>query len=335
MIKYFKQKNPNFKNIKNLLKESILSNKMTNNSPLKLNFEFFLKKYLLLDDTKEVICVNNGTSALHAIMFYLYSKNKKIKFACSDFTFPSAFVNNFNTTSIDISLNTFDYFNNKNNKKYDAFIVTNLFGTKSQIDSWVNFGKKNNKIIIFDNASSPLSKHNEINICNFGNFSFGSFHHTKYLGFGEGGFIVVPKELKEEFNSIICFGFTGTSRDYNPYTSNFKVSDNTIAYIYDNILQYNLDRHIEIQKRYFNNIKNLLFNYSDDCIYGSIPVIFKKEINKDYFINKNIEVYKYYNPIKNKKNSKYIFSRIINFPINDQLSNNSVDYISEKILEII
>jgi len=102
-----------------------------------------------------------------------------------------------------------------------------------------------------------------------------------------------------------------------------------------NILQYNLDRHIEIQKRYFNNIKNLLFNYSDDCIYGSIPVIFKKEINKDYFINKNIEVYKYYNPIKNKKNSKYIFSRIINFPINDQLSNNSVDYISEKILEII
>lgn len=334
MIKYFKQKDPNFENIKELLKESILSNKMTNNSPLKNNFEYFFKEYLTLDKDKEIICINNGTSGLHAIMFYLYSKNKKIKFACSDFTFPSAFVNGFNTNSIDISKNTFDYFNDTRNLKYDVFIVTNLFGTKSEIDSWVNFGKRYNKTIIFDNASSPLSKHNGINICNFGDFSFGSFHHTKYLGFGEGGFIVVPSELKEEFNSIICFGFAGSSREYRPYTSNFKISDNSIAFIYDNILQYNLKKHIDFQKRYFDNIGNLLFNYSDEVIYGSIPVVFKKEVEKDYFINKNIEVYKYYNPIKNKKNSKHIFSRIINFPINDQLNLDSIDYISEKILEL-
>ena len=73
-------------------------------------------------------------------------------------------------------------------------------------------GEKNDKILILDNASSPLSLLRGKNISTLGDATFGSLHHTKYLGFGEGGFAVIDSKNYRELNSITNFGFKGRKK---------------------------------------------------------------------------------------------------------------------------
>lgn len=214
MIKYIQQKQIDFELLQELLTDSISLNQFTNRGPTKYALEQELTKLLGITSNKKVVTVTNGTLALHALMlFYDKQYKKQIKWVTPSFTFPSCVVGKFKADILDINLETYtieineDIFN-----KYDGFIITNLFGTyPKNIQQWIEECKKYNKILIFDNASSPMTNINGVNINNFGNCSFGSLHHTKYLGFGEGGFLVIDEEYYDEINAILGFGFTGTS----------------------------------------------------------------------------------------------------------------------------
>ena len=147
-------------------------------------------------------------------------------------------------------------------------MLTNLFGScPHDFFKWIDFCQENKKVLIFDNASSPLSKVNDINICNYGDFSFGSLHHTKYLGFGEGGFAVIPSDYYDEFEEILGFGFTkgAIRRTYNRHSSNYKMSDISAAAILQQILKFNFENHLEAQSKYLELISKYpeikLLNY--------------------------------------------------------------------------
>lgn len=336
LINYIKQKNPNYENIKDILSLSVEKNHFTNNGPVKIRLEKYLHSFLNIDKNKKVLCVSNGTLALHAINYYLKRiKNKNFKWLTTAYTFPSCVIGDMNTKILDINLQdfSFDLDDVKKEKTYDGLIITNLFGTYPDIEFWEKFCRENNKILVLDNASSPISTLKEKNICNYGDYSFGSLHHTKIIGFGEGGFIVCPEEDYELLNSTLTFGFKG-NRIYNKNSSNFKMSDIQAAFILDHLINFNLQKYLNIQNIFvkeINGIEAKIFNYKKEVVYGNLPILFNEPTDNLIFKDLGIDCYKYYNPLKPFKNSKFLFERMVNFPLNESLQEQEIEIIIESI----
>jgi len=339
MIKFVQQKKVNFKKVEDLLNQSISSNQMTNRGPCKFLLEKKLEKLFNLDSDKRVICVGNGTLALHALMlFYNKISKKELKWVTPSFTFPSSVVGNFESDILDIDETYSMPLTDENLSKYDGFIITNLFGTyPNNFMEWVKRCKDENKILIFDNASSPLTTINGKNICAFGDAAFGSLHHTKYLGFGEGGFIVIDSKYYDEINNILCFGFNPTEvkRRYNKFSSNFKMSDVSAAFILQHIESYDIANHIKIQDSFLKFIEkqeNLkIFNYSESVVYGNLPILFNKPVSHLSFRDLGIEANKYYYPLKEDPNSLKLYEHIINLPLHAELSEYEIDVLQASV----
>jgi len=329
MIKFIGKKNISHSRIRELLSLSELTNNYTNNGPVKRLLEEKLEEILGLKD-KRVLCFSSGTAALHGIMFLCEKKYNTKKWVTPAFTFPSAVVGNmFDVDILDIDSGTATLPMDANLlTPYDGIIITNLFGSYVDLKAWERFCYKHDKILIFDNASSSLSKCEEINICNFGDYSFGSLHHTKFLGFGEGGFAVVGKQDFDMLSQITNFGYD-QNKNYNRFSSNFKMSDVSAAYILSQVENYNIFRHCEIQEEFVNKMiisKNCeLFNYKKGTVYGNIPVIFNKEINNKTLSEKTeIEFFKYYRPLTPVPNTTELYAKMINFPIYASLNDKDI-----------
>lgn len=341
MLKYIQQKNIDFKMLEEILKPCEKSNQYTNGGPVKKLLEKKLESILKIDKDRAVLCTNNGTAALQALYFFLKQKNKDLKIVTPAFTFPSAVVGVDNVDILDIDHETYTIpFNIETINKYDVFVITNLFGTyPSNILQWVEWCKKLNKTLIFDNASSPLSAVNGVNICNLGDFSFGSLHHTKSIGFGEGGFIVLPKKLYNQFEQILCFGFRQRSlkRMFQKNSSNLKMSDVAAASILQNIERYDINKHIENQALLINELENIsgleVFNYSDGVVYGNMPIVYEKAMDIGIFRANNIEVQKYYYPLEPYENSLSLFDRMINIPLYADMNQQDIQRIIEVVKE--
>jgi dTDP-4-amino-4,6-dideoxygalactose transaminase len=133
---------------------------------------------------------------LIALFDYIY--NKPLHYAVQCFNFPTSAQNILSdrTTIIDIDPNEGTLDLNKVTSNIDGIIVTNLFGYVGDIDRYCKWAVEHNKILLFDNAASPYSFYNDKNILEFGDGSIISLHHTKPLGFGEGGVIIVDSKYE-------------------------------------------------------------------------------------------------------------------------------------------
>lgn len=319
----FIHKEVDFKLVEKLLQKSIKANHFTNEGPVKLQLEGYLKEYLKLDANKTVICTSSGTAALHAIMMF-WGNGKT--WTIPDFTFPSPATNRFSTDICDISPKTYTL----SRFEYNAgrTIITNLFGTICDLEAEKTY------LVIYDNAASPLSIYKNKTICNYGAFSFGSLHHTKYLGFGEGGFIVVPEYLDRFFRRICNFGYDKDNQ-YSRHSSNFKMSDISAAFILAHIMNFDIARYIKIQNRYIELLRGIsgaqVFNYSEGVVYNSMPILFENPILVDPFRKEGIEVNKYYRPLKGFPNSTHLYERILSFPLHTGLTDKDLIYITNTI----
>jgi len=342
MINYIQRKKINYTIFKKTLEKSIDQNHFSNNGPAKTLLEEKLHTLLGLSDDKRILCTANGTLALHAIYLYLQERNPYIKIVSPSFTFPSSVVNSNNVDLIDIDDTYTMPLTDENIKNYDVFVITNLFGSyPSNIKDWIQKCKQNNKILIFDNASSPMTEINGINICNFGDFSFGSLHHTKYLGFGEGGFIVLPKEKYEEISRILGFGFKKNviKRKHSKYSSNYKISDISCASIIQHIEAVNLNEH-KLKQMFFTNtlmeIEEInIFNYVEGVVYGNMPIVYKQPIDLTIFRENKIEAQKYYYPLVEHKNSMLLFDRIINLPFHPGITRKEIKIMANIVKESV
>jgi len=327
MINYLSDKPIDLANISNYLSASKEAKKYTNGGPVKRLLEEKLEQLLCLDKSKKILCMCNGTAAMQAVMF-LCKKNGIIKWALPSYTFPSAVVGNiFDVTVLDISKETYTL-NLNEIKNYDGIIITNLFGTYGNIEQITNFCSENNITLLFDNAASPLSKCNGINICNFGDYCIGSLHHTKYLGYGEGGFIVCDENEYEILTDISNFGFPNYTENMQ-FASNYKMSDITAAFILDHVSNFNLQNYLNIQNKMISQIgKERLFNYTDGVVYNSLPILFDKPISREYFIDNGMMVNKYYQPIVRFENSVWLYERMLNLPLHIELTDDDIDKIT-------
>jgi dTDP-4-amino-4,6-dideoxygalactose transaminase len=353
MINWVPKKNINLDLINKKINECIENKHFTNNGWNVRVLQSKIKKNFYLDDNKEVLLVNNGSAGINALIGGLnIYYNKKLRFVVQSFTFPCSrqgLLLDSIIFDIDENMgpNIVELEKNKNN--YDGILITNCFGCSVNIKLYEEFCQKNNKILLYDNAASPYTIYDNKNHLNYGHGCMVSLHHTKSIGFGEGGFIVFDKEYLESMKKVICFGYTEKNRyEYNIYASNYKMSE--IACIYIDEYLKNLEminhHHRRIIKYFIEKIKEnnleskikIFKNYSEyeNSLMACIPIIFNSKIETKYFLENNIEVKKYYYPLeKEHLNSLTIFENIICFPLNLDINENIIDIYVKLIKNIL
>lgn len=337
MIKFINKQEVNYSRVQSLIQSSEKIGQMTNDGPLKRLLDKKLHSLLNLSSNKKVLSLANGTMALHLIIRYLDIKTKsRLRWATTDFTFPCIMQAERSVYVMDIDVTDGTPINIEWDR-FDALVVTNLFGTYIDIEKIRNECKSRGKFLIFDNASSPLSTLDSTNsfknICDI-EMCFGSLHHTKVIGFGEGGFIVCDESEYDRLNQLSNFGFD-IDRNWDPYGSNYKMSDVSAAFILQNIEQFDLQKYIKFQNQIVDIVGELdnckLFNYKQGVVYGNLPIVFNQPTSHLKLRDLGIEANKYYKPLTGLENSKFLYDRIVNLPI----SQNFGDYELDKIKYIL
>ncbi len=340
IIKWICNKSIDYNYVNSQLEKCIKTNIFTNFGENVSLLQSHLENILKIDKNKCVIMINNGSSALNAlIQFYNKINNKKLNYVVQSFTFPcchQAFLSDSIIIDIDENMGPCIKTLEKRINEYDGIIITNCFGHCVNIKLYEEFCNKNNKILIFDNAASPYTFYNDKNILNYGDANFISLHHTKPIGFGEGGAIIIDRKHKEDIEKIICFGYTKSNRfDYDTYSSNYKMNETNSIYIFqwiqnfDNILSINnnLSTYIYDKIKKYTKIKTFK-NYADKTnnLLCCFPIIFDESIDLSNFEENNIQVKKYYSPLDYKcKNSVELFNNIICFPLHIDISYEDID----------
>ena len=77
------------------------------------------------------------------------------------------------------------------------------------------------------------------NSCNYGTGSFISLHHTKPIGFGEGGLAIIDKEYEKYTRAAVNFGME--EGVFNENGGNYKISEISAAGILQWWDQFNID----------------------------------------------------------------------------------------------
>lgn len=330
--------------VNDLLHISQETNQFSNYGPLVNLLESTIRCLLHISNSKSVIATNNGTSALHALatgirMFH----DKQLAFATQAFTFPSSAQGPLSDCCIldidrdgglDISLIP---------PHVDGIIVTNIFGNVVDINKYVQWAKNNNKLLLFDNAATPFTMYDNDNCCNYGTGSIISFHHTKPLGFGEGGAIIVDSKYEQHIRRCLNFGISSDSC-WNKQCSNFKMSDISAAYIIQYIENFNtiINKHKQLYELFKTEVDmidgvRLFPNYSDDIPFvACFPVIFrnKEHSSPKYYNDMGIYCKKYYNPLKLLPISQYLYDHILCFPCHVDMTNNDIAYVIDAIKNI-
>jgi dTDP-4-amino-4,6-dideoxygalactose transaminase len=326
---------------KTILNENIIenlklcekSNIFTNNGVFVKKLENFIKDKFKIDESKAVICCNNGTSALYALVSGIEIFHKKhIKWATQSFTFPSSAQGILkNTTILDIDKDGgLDL--KLVGENIDGIIVTNCFGNVVDIDKYIAFCNKKNIFLIFDNAGTSYTFYKGKNSCNYGNGSIISFHHTKPFGFGEGGAIIVDLKYENKIRKLLNFGIDNKNISiYEQYWSrlgaNYKLTEISAIFILEYIKTY-FEKIVIHHREIYNFLKTneklfnitLFPNFADPektvpmCI-SLLHIKFTKQVISQL---KNINIYsrKYYIPLINTLNSSILYNKILCLPCN-------------------
>ena len=216
----------------------------------------------------------------------------------------------------------------------DGIIVTNIFGNIVNINKYEKWAKDNNKFLIFDNAATPYTFYKGKNSCNYGIGSTISFHHTKPLGFGEGGAIIVDKKYEKNIRCLINFGIDLTENYWVKEGNNYKMSDISAVYIlqyldnFDVILNKNLLLYNYMKERLPKNIK--LFQHLMMELFYPVVFIYFDNYNDNIrvkMIENNIFCRKYYHPLKYTKNTIEIYKKILCLPCNVDMNLSDIDII--------
>ena len=353
MICWVPKKNIDVNNIQLKINECVEKKHLTNNGKNVKELQKTIKDIFKIDDDKEILLTCNGAMGINALIgglniFY----NKKLKWAVQSFTFPCS-KQGLLTESIvfDLDENMGPSMVDLNNRKdeYDGILVTNCFGCSTNIEVYENFCKENNKLLLFDNAASSFTFHKNKNHLNYGIGCMVSLHHTKPIGFGEGGFIIFDCKFLEAMEKSICFGFTQNDRhNYDIYASNYKMSEIACIYIADYLKNLNniFIHHTKlicyfIERLQTNNLNQkvkMFSNFSsfDNCLMATIPILFEREIKCDYFVENNIEAKKYYYPLDlNCDYSNDLFKKIVCLPLNTDMTLETIDLYIDVITSIV
>jgi len=267
---------------------------------------------LKIADDKAVIAVSSGAAGLHAIISLIQKLENYVDIVTQSFTFPCVIQGACRNARIidfddDLDIDTSSIL------PHEVVIVTNCFGHLQNLDKILQLP---NKYIIFDNAATPYSFWKGINGLNYGFACFVSLHHTKTIGFGEGGLIIINKEHEAAIRAIISFDKNSAGL-YTRFGNNYKISEIAAAAILQWWDQFDIDDLTLLYRRRYKEYKVAKFPHkaetSDIFLPNCVPVIFDNVI--DVTAYPEYDVKKYYKPLDGAKISNNIYNRILCFPI--------------------
>lgn len=335
-------KSIDLESVNNKIKQCVESKHFTNGSKFVSELEISLKSIFAIDNNKDVIMVCNGANGIDAIVggVNIYY-GKKLRWVVQAFTFPCSkqglLMDSFVVDTGDLMGPSIDELV-KIIDSFDCILITNCFGCSVSINDYINFCEKYNKMLFFDNAASPLTMYESKNHLNYGNGCMVSLHHTKPIGFGEGGFIVCDNKFNQSFRKAICFGYDLHDRiHYSEYAGNHKMSEISCIYIAEYLknIEKIYQHHIRILMYFVDELKKInngkveIFkNYAKyhESLMSTIPLLFDPPISIRIFLEQNIEAKKYYYPLDfGSKHTVDLYERIICLPLNLDIDERMID----------
>ena len=309
VIHFTQRKKLNIERFSQYLTEAQTSNQFTNYGYAVKTLEQRARKNLQIPDSKAIIATCNGAAALNAIMAAIHTSEPVYS---QDFTFPC----NFQIPGV--YTEPFDLDDAGNPDIYHIrtpgiLIITNCFGHVVDIDKILKHAELYNQKVVFDNAASPYSFYKGKNISAYGIASYISLHHTKPLGFGEGGLVIIDKSYETSVRAAINFGM----HEGRPVIegNNYKMSELSAAGILQWWDSFDIDElrdnYLKAYNKYENKVKIAIPNYSDSFFPNCLPVI------ENNVRNEIMDIRKYYRPIIGLRNSIYLYERISCLPITE------------------
>lgn len=344
-VRWIPDKHINQERVDQLLLHSIESNQFTNNGPVVNILEKSIRDKLQIEDSKDIIPVCNGTVAIWVAVNSIESHlNKSLRWATQSFTFPPSAQGMLRDVIIvDIDADGGLELTNELKDRVDGIIVTNVFGNLVDIRKYVDWCNSNSKYLIFDNAATPYSFYGGKNSLNYGHASTISFHHTKPLGFGEGGAVIIDKLFSHDLKLLINFGIDNNSANptWNRLGSNYKMSDISASYIVQHIEKLDeifskTTALIDYFKEKTNNKISLYPNFADKNPLLSCLSLLIKDKSLDIESKlKEVGVFcrKYYKPLLPTVNATKIYEDIICIPVHPDITFNDMDSIIDIILQ--
>ena len=351
MISWVPEKSINVHKVASYLESTLTTKQFTNYGPNVQLLESKIRENFLVDNTKAVIVVNNGSTAIQvlAVAIQRVQNNPNFSWATQSFTFPPSAQSTLqNTLVIDIDLDGgIDLKQIPDN--IDGIIVTNIFGNVVDIDKYEQWAEIHNKYLIFDNAATMYSFYKGKNCVNYGTGCSVSFHHTKPFGFGEGGAIIIDKKYENSVRCLINFGISLTDEYYTYDGTNGKMSDIAAAYIlqywdaqFDNIIKTHCDLYNYFKQEMINhNITHFKlfpsFHRNNIIVPACISILFDNyDVHYETeLIQNGIIARKYYHPLKYTPNSQYIYNSILCIPCTIDMNHGDIDNILDLITTIV
>jgi len=323
------------------LKKCEETGQFTNYGPNIHSLEKFVHKNLKIDESKAVICVCNGSIAIHvlsAVFGYEQNKSRPLNWGTQSFTFPPSAQNILDpVTIIDIDKEGGPDLE-KVPDDIEGLIVTNIFGNVVDIQKYTKWSEETHKFLIFDNAATPFTVYKGKNACNYGHGSIISFHHTKPLGFGEGGAIIVDKIYEQSVRRLINFGLDNhhPTVKWHPAGTNGKMSDISAIYILqyltkaeDIIVHHHALYEYLHRKLCDKDYVELYPNFSDGTPFVSCFCLifseYKDELRKE-LISKDFYCRKYYKPLSPTPKALEIYNKILCIPCTIDVSTGDLDF---------
>lgn len=325
------------------LQPAIITNQFTNGGQAVLEIEKQARILFKIDPSKEVIAVVNGTAALTVVGQALINyRNSELQFATQSYTFPaSAQTSMANAHIVDI-----DEEGGPDLKLVpqdtDVLVITNVLGNLCNLDKYINWATNTGVLLVFDNAATPFSDYHGINSVNYGVASIVSLHHTKPIGFGEGGIIIIDQKYGAEVRRIINFGYDliTKSQIWSRTGGNYKMSEITAAFI----LQFweQLPQIETIHKNLYKTFLTLLPlnvklfpNFSDNIPFVSgFLILFQHPVKIEDFKNDNMVVRKYYKPLVLTGRGLDWWQRVMCFPCHTKLTYEDLVHITTAIRRV-
>lgn len=243
--------------------------------------------------------------------------------------------------------------------KTKVIVPVHYGGQSCHMDKLMEIARKNKLYVVEDAAQSLACQFNHRYLGSFGHLACMSFHHTKNIHCGEGGYIIVNDEsLMEKVEAILYYGTDRKAFDRNEvdyYTWQSLGTSALLDAYRGKILLENLkrvdqvtDKRRKLLKHYRTLLKNFhIFKSNQQLENGHIFFIKTKNTKERHQLQEclkaeGIETLSHYQPLhQSKYGQRYDFimnegftidaNRLLRLPIHEDMTEEDV----EKVCQII
>jgi dTDP-4-amino-4,6-dideoxygalactose transaminase len=255
-------------------------------------------------------------------------------------------------------------------RKTKAVIPMHYGGFPADMDAIMAISKKYNLKVVEDASHSPLSEYKGEKLGSIGDIGTFSFFSNKNISTGEGGiFVSNNEEYVKRAKLLRSHGMTtmsyerakghATAYDIENLGFNYRMDDMraSIGVVQFKKLQVDLEKRIEVRKRYIEGLKNVSkitipFEYNKEFVSNYIFPIVLKGSNSEYrdeirhrLHEKGIQTSVHYPAVhrfsiyKNEYTelpiTDYIVDNEITLPMYSRLSVSDIEYIVTTLKEVL